>query len=310
MTGEIPRELGALSNLESLDLSGNDLTGGIPPELGALSSLESLDLSSNDLSGAIPPELDALSSLWKFSFHHNAFEGCVPDGLAWGGRERWGRESMGEEDNNPDLRRCPRSYDEAAALAACSNGIVVPDPQDNAALVRDCAVLLKTRNVLAGGGRPPNWSESRPIERWRGVILGGTPPRVTGLDASWLIGEIPPDLSHLSGLRFLSLAYRLTGEIPPELGELSQLRVLDLSWNKLTGEIPVALAGLWQLRVLDLAGNQLTGRIPMELARLAYLQELSLWYNQLEGCIPETLARFDIRVGSEESNPGLRDCSE
>ena len=39
LTGEIPPELGGLSNLTYLDLPGNQLTGEIPPELGGLSNL-------------------------------------------------------------------------------------------------------------------------------------------------------------------------------------------------------------------------------------------------------------------------------
>ena len=38
MTGEIPPELGGLSNLTGLS-RGNQLTGEIPPELGGLSNL-------------------------------------------------------------------------------------------------------------------------------------------------------------------------------------------------------------------------------------------------------------------------------
>ncbi|MCY4581197.1 MAG: hypothetical protein OXE50_00115, partial [Chloroflexi bacterium] len=57
LTGEIPSELGSLSNLESLGLGLNQLTGEIPPWLGDLSNLEQLFLNSNDLSGEIPPEL-------------------------------------------------------------------------------------------------------------------------------------------------------------------------------------------------------------------------------------------------------------
>ena len=39
MSGEIPAELGSLSNLTELYL-GNDLSGEIPAELGSLSNLE------------------------------------------------------------------------------------------------------------------------------------------------------------------------------------------------------------------------------------------------------------------------------
>ena len=39
MSGEIPAELGSLSNLERLSLGNNDLSGEIPAELGSLSNL-------------------------------------------------------------------------------------------------------------------------------------------------------------------------------------------------------------------------------------------------------------------------------
>ena len=53
LTGEIPAELGNLSNLESLNLSSNRLTE-IPGELGSLSNLTYLYLSDNQLTGCIP----------------------------------------------------------------------------------------------------------------------------------------------------------------------------------------------------------------------------------------------------------------
>ena len=53
MTGEIPPELGGLSNLTWLYLYENQLTGEIPPELGGLSNLTYLTLSENQLTGEI-----------------------------------------------------------------------------------------------------------------------------------------------------------------------------------------------------------------------------------------------------------------
>ena len=57
LTGEIPPELGRLSNLTGLRLGLNELTGEIPPELGGLSNLTDLWLYDNRLTGEIPPEL-------------------------------------------------------------------------------------------------------------------------------------------------------------------------------------------------------------------------------------------------------------
>ena len=79
--GEIPAELGSLSNLELLDLSDNDLSGEIPAELGSLSNLRDLSLGNNELSGEIPPELGSLSNLTLLQLPYNALSGEIPPEL-------------------------------------------------------------------------------------------------------------------------------------------------------------------------------------------------------------------------------------
>ena len=46
------------SKLEALDLGYNRLSGEIPAELGSLSNLVILDLSGNALSGCVPSSLE------------------------------------------------------------------------------------------------------------------------------------------------------------------------------------------------------------------------------------------------------------
>ena len=82
LTGSIPRELGRLAGLKSLDLSDNHLTGSIPPELGRLAGLKSLNLSHNiHLTGVIPPELGRLAGLTSLNLSANRLEGSIPPEL-------------------------------------------------------------------------------------------------------------------------------------------------------------------------------------------------------------------------------------
>ncbi len=57
LSGEIPEELGDLTNLYELHLDDNQLTGEIPAELGDLTNLRTLGLGGNQLSGCVPATL-------------------------------------------------------------------------------------------------------------------------------------------------------------------------------------------------------------------------------------------------------------
>ena len=81
LSGEIPAELGSLSNLTELGLHGNNLSGEIPAELGSLSNLQFLKLNNNELSGEIPAELGGLSNLASLGLSNNELSGCVPSSL-------------------------------------------------------------------------------------------------------------------------------------------------------------------------------------------------------------------------------------
>lgn len=66
---QLPPEIGNLSNLQELWLSGNDLTS-LPPEIGSLSHLQNLVLYSNELTN-LPPEIGNLSHLYTLVLSHN-----------------------------------------------------------------------------------------------------------------------------------------------------------------------------------------------------------------------------------------------
>ena len=196
-------------------------------------------------------------------------------------------------------------------VAACSGGYVVPDPQDNPGLVRDCETLLGLREALAGDA-VLNWSAEVPIEGWQGVLVKGSPLRVRWLNFhrvdtdEGLTGGLPPELGNLTALERLWFRsqYRLGGEIPPELGKLSNLKDLVLEAD-LGGEIPSELGNLTSLEGLNL-GTGLGGEIPSELGNLHNLKGLGLSNNDLTGNIPLELG--DIGKGlsiSVYGNSGL-----
>ena len=178
-------------------------------------------------------------------------------------------------------------------LAACSAGLVVPEPEANPGLVHDCEVLLSIRDRL-GGHFELNWSESAPMEDWEGVFLGGSPSRV---------GALVLQSRELSGM----VRDRLTGTVPSELGELSELRTLVLSRNYLNGNIPPELGGLTKLSWLDLSYNYLSGSIPPELENLTNLRLLFLSSNRFAGCIPIALRSIETE---DLGNLALSNCEE
>ncbi len=229
-----------------------------------------------------------------------------------------GTEPQGHRDCDRFRRIGPRHVEDPADAARCAAGIAVPEPAANPGLIQDCETLLGLRDALVGIAEfiwnvRLNWNVQRPIAKWEGVGIDGSPPRVTALtlDRRSLLGIIPAELGELTQLRVLSLKQnRLSGAIPPELGQLTQLERLSLYdnllsgslppalgaltnlvdlWlydNYLTGPIPTAWSELAQLRVLLLSDNYLTGAIPPELGQLANLKHLFLSDNRLTGVIP------------------------
>ena len=285
LTGEIPAELGSLTNLKGLWLASNQLTGEIPAELGDLANLKVLDLYNNQLTGEIPAELGDLSNLTHLDLGDNQLTGEIPAELG----DLTNLQFLRLQGNQltgcipAGLRDVPDNDLDELGLADCASGDAA---SDRAALV---ALYNATggRNWRTNG----NWLSNAPMGEWHGVTTDSD-GRVTELSLAinQLTGEIPAELGNLTKLELLWLAInQLTGEIPAELGDLTNLRRLHLSINQLTGEIPAELGYLANLKVLDLYNNQLTGEIPAELGSLTNLKGLWLASNQLTGEIPAEL---------------------
>ena len=267
LNGRIPPALGRLHQLVSLDLSRNQLTGPLPPELGELANLENLRLSFNALRGPIPPELRKLKDLKELWLWNKRLSGVVPvqlDDFVMLDSAR-NRSSFGDP-KTPAAASRDASEDRPGAVRRlfCRRSLPSPPSPASASLHADCALLLASRDLLAGEASL-NWSEDVPIEFWRGVTVAGAPPRVTALELprAGLNGRLFAELGDLRGLVALNLSHnRLAGPIPPELGGLEHLVSLRLEGNRLAGPVPPELEGLDNLAVLGLADNDLDRPFP------------------------------------------------
>ena len=261
LSGKIPAELGNLANVQYMQLHYNELTGEVPPDFGRLASVEILFLDNNQLTGMLPQTMTELTLLRLFYFLDNAGL-CAPADDAF---QTWLQ--------NVDTFRG----------STCGS---VDSDED-----RPVLEALYTATNGQNWENSANWLSERPISEWYGVTVD-VDGRVNGLylNSNDLTGEIPEELGSLSGLRRLYLSSNeLTGEVPEELGGLTNLDRLVLSRNGLTGDIPDELENLTNLKWLLIGDNELDGEIPAWLGSFANLQYLYLDRNELTGEIPTEL---------------------
>ena len=225
LRGHIPAELAGLSQLRVLSLEDNQLTGSVPTQFGELSALRWLYLDGNRLSGELPEALIRLSALEQFRFGGNAGL-CAPADNAF-------REWLSGVQSSGDVCR-PIHAGDRAALVAFYNATDGPNWTINT-----------------------NWLSDEPLSRWHGAATD-------------------------NGGRIIALRLRrnrLSGEVPSELGALTALRELDLTGNELNGSIPFQFGQLSNLERLLLSGNRLSGEAPHELTELFGLTEFQFGGN-------------------------------
>eukprot|EP00261_Vitis_vinifera_P023292 XP_010655183.2 PREDICTED: LRR receptor-like serine/threonine-protein kinase EFR [Vitis vinifera] len=224
LKGNIPTEIGNLSNLYLLSLNNNDLTGTIPPSIGQLQKLQGLYLPSNKLQGSIPNDICQLRNLGELFLTNNQLSGSIPACL---GELTFLRHLyLGSNKLNSTIPSTLWSLIHILSLDMSSNFLVGYLPSD----MGNLKVLVK-------------------IDLSRNQLSGEIPSNIGGLQ----------DLTSLSLAH-----NRFEGPILHSFSNLKSLEFMDLSDNALFGEIPKSLEGLVYLKYLDVSFNGLYGEIPPE----------------------------------------------
>ncbi|XP_027111974.2 uncharacterized protein [Coffea arabica] len=300
LTGTIPPQLGNLSFLMSLDMSGNNFYGELPHELIRLRRLQVLRLGINRLSGNIPSWVGSFQQLRHFSLKNNSFTGFISPSISNMSKletlilqvnSLQGAIPM-EIGKLKKLKRIALDYNQLSGflplgmfnisslevIALQNNSLSGSLPSSICPRLHGLTWLDLGVNKLSGV-IPPSLSECSKLQVLR---LGGNK----------LSGVIPEGFGNLTALVDLRLtSNKLIGSIPHEFGRLKHLEILALDFNSLTGSIPAQIFNLSTLQVLDLSNNPLSGRLPSSTGYgLINLEGLYLFSNEFDGVIPASIS--------------------
>ncbi|KAK2413602.1 putative leucine-rich repeat receptor protein kinase [Trifolium repens] len=288
--GTIPEEIGLLSKLIHLDLSGNSFSGEVPLSLENLTKLTHLDLSHNQLFGEIPPSLGNIGRLKHLDISYNDLYGSIPYELGF----IKPLIALNLSNNNNIEGEIPSSLGNLTKLThldMSANSLVSMIPSSLGNLRQLEYLQISFTNIH---GSIPLSLENL--------------TKLTHLDLSHnqLFGEIPPSLGNIGRLKHLDISYNgLYGSIPYELGFIKPLIALNLSNNIIEGEIPSSLGNLTKLTHLDMSANSLVSMIPTSLGNLRKLEELDISRNYFEGFIPLELGFLKNLIRLDLSNNRL-----
>lgn len=269
LSGELPEDIGVLTELTELDLSDNQLSGAMPAEIGELVNLEELYLNGNQFSGALPASLGNLANLEALHLHDNGFGAEFPAAL-------------GNLSNLESVTIWSNKFTWADSYAP--------------GLLADMVGLVALYESAGGENwrERSGWLSDPSVAAWSGVSIGGD-GSVSGLDLSenGLSGELPPQLGGLVGLTSLDLSgNQLEGEIPESIGNLTAMEELSMHSNQLGGNLPADIGNLTALTVLTMHSNQFSGNLPAGIGGMADLEELSVHTNRFSGPVPAELGNL------------------
>ncbi|RHN41098.1 putative protein kinase RLK-Pelle-LRR-XII-1 family [Medicago truncatula] len=220
--GNIPQEVGNMTNLLLLSIFGNNISGPIPGTFKGLQKLQYLDLSSNGLQGSFIEEFCEMKSVGELYLDNNKLSGVLPTCL--GNMTSIIRLYIGSNSLNSKIPSSLWSVIDILELDLSSNAFIGNLPTEIGNL-RAIILLDLSRNQISSN-IPTTISSLQTLQN-------------LSLADNKLNGSIPKSLAQMVSLISLDLSQNmLTGVIPKSLESLLYLQNINFSYNRLQGEIP------------------------------------------------------------------------
>ena len=295
LEGEIPAELGRLSQLEGLYLAGNELSGSIPQELSDLYNLEVLMLFDNDLTGAIPYQFGNLESLEVMHLSRNQLSGRIPPQL--GNLENLRRLHLTVNDLSDSIPTSLGNLSNLQQLSIAANDLTGSIPSEIADLTELTHIYLWGNDLFASSFI----SNLDNLTNLQWLDIGGN--QLDGAD-------VLPKISSLTKLTGLGL--HDSGLTDDDLQDyMADLEALDLVFLNISGnglsdtQILTGLSRITTIQRLAINDNEFSGELPHTLTRLTFM--LLFYFHDNAGlCAPADDDFQDWLRGSPEVREYLR----
>ncbi|CAL2252234.1 unnamed protein product [Prunus armeniaca] len=266
--------LANLANLTSLQLSYNPLNVTLDDSFrncSTLSRLQYIFLSNCSIRGNIPIGISNISSLVTLSLDGNQLSGSIPTSLGRLGNLQGLYLNYNKLQGYIPYELC--QLDKLVELLLGSNQLSGSIPSCLGNLAASLRTLSLESNSL---------SSTIPSNFWNLVDI-----LHVNLSSNSLIGSLSQDIGNLKVVVDVDLSNNhLFGILPSTIGGLRDLVTLSLANNDLEGSIPSSFHDLLSLQFLNLSKNNLSGEIPKSLEALLVLKYLDLSFNRLQGQIP------------------------